>query len=274
MEQQVLHLLEGTLKPNSTIIKNSEQGLTSLESDPHFPFALLATAANDNVAISSRQAALTSLKTYVSRTWSSIFDETFQGRVYLNDEAKGQIRDQIFNIAITQSNQPGSSELYKIAASVTSRIASADFPDEWPNLLSTLLNLVHNSENDSTIQSVLTVLADLIDAALTEDQFFNVARDLVNTFYHVAVNSNLSLTTRALSLNVFQSCFGTMEMVMADHGPAVKAFLDESLKTWVTFFISVLQEPLPPVTQEGGSPGKDDPRRGVITLKVQVVKVG
>ena len=273
MEQQVLQLLEGTLKSNTTTIRNSEKGLTSLYSEPHFPFALLSIATSENVAIGSRQSSLTYLKTYVSRTWSPSFDETFQGNVYLDDNAKRQVRDQIFSLAVTQSTSKGASELYKLAASVTSKIASADYPDQWPDLLFTLLNLINSQHNDSTIQSALTVLSELIDSALSEDQFFSVARDLVNTFYQVATNSDLSLSTRALALNTFSSCFGTLEMVMADHGTAVKAFLDESLKSWVSFFIGALQEPLPPIAQPGASPSKDDPRRGVITLKVQVVKV-
>ncbi|RMZ84752.1 hypothetical protein DV737_g1018, partial [Chaetothyriales sp. CBS 132003] len=272
MDRQVLQLVEGTLRPDSTVIRNSEQGLNALYPNAQFPFALLAIATNTGIAISSRQAALTTLKTYISGTWSPVFDETFLGNVYLDSQAKGQIRDQVFNLAVTQDAQQGTAELYKIAASVTSRIAAADFPDQWPNLLSSLLGLISTSGSDSTIQSSLTVLADLIDAALTEDQFFSVARDLVDSLYHVAANSNLSLLTRALSLNVFQSCFGTLEMVLADHGKAVRAFLDESLKTWVAFLISVLREPLPSFVQAGASPGKADLRRGVITLQVQATK--
>ncbi|RMD43838.1 hypothetical protein DV735_g1271, partial [Chaetothyriales sp. CBS 134920] len=273
MEEQVLQLVEGTLRPDSTVIRSSEHALNALYPNPQFPFALLAIATNTGIGISSRKAALTTLKTYISGTWSPVFDETFLGNLYLDSQAKSQIRDQVFNLAVTQDahQDPAAGELYKIAASVTSRIATADFPDEWPNLLSSLLGFISTSESDSTIQSSLTVLADLIDAALTEDQFFGAARDLVNSLYHVAANANLSLTTRALSLNVFQACFGTLEMVLAQHGKAVRAFLDESLKSWVAFLISVLREPLPPVVQ-AGTPGKLDLRRGVITLQVQATK--
>jgi hypothetical protein len=61
-----------------------------------------------------------------------------------------------------------------------------------------------------------------------------------------------------------------LEMVMKAHGDEVKAFLDECLKTWMSFFLTVLQEPFPATVP---SLGVNDPRRGLVTFKIQVVMV-
>lgn len=64
-------------------------------------------------------------------------------------------------------------------------------------------------------------------------------------------------------------------MVKESHRVAVKAFADEALNAWLPFFNDVLKQPLPPVpreeeeTKDGGS---EEEWRGLIALKLQVVK--
>ena len=269
MDEQVLQLLRNTLKSDTTSIRNAEQGLLSAYPNPQFPFALLAIAANDGADTAVRKSSLTTLKNYVAAAWSPQFDETFQGHVYVDETAKMHIRDQIFNIAANQSGS-ASTELQPIAASVVGKIATSDFPDQWPGLFDSIVAIINNSNHDATIKGALKVLYELIDSGLTEDQFFAVARDLVSAFHRIASSHERGLNVRAYALNVFQSSFDMLEMVMQDHGPAVKAFLDESMKQWMDFFSTVLSEPIPPVT--GGDNNKDSSRRGLITLKIQVVK--
>lgn len=274
MDDQVLQLLKDTQKSDTNTIRNAENNLRSLYANPQFPFSLLNIAGHDGVDVAGRQSALTTLKNYVSATWSPQFDETFLGQIFLDHEAKARLRNQIFALAVKETGS-ASSELQKLAASVTSRIASIDFPDEWPDVFNSTLHVINTSNSDIAIEGALRVLAELVDSGLSEEQFFIVARDLVNAFHHVATNPERSLFVRSLALNVFQGCFGILEMVMADHGPAIKSFLDESLKTWMEFFINILKEPLPPTPQQNGVSVKsvDSPRRGAITLKVQAVKV-
>lgn len=269
MDAQVLQLLRETLKSDTAAIKNAEQGLLSAYSNPQFPFALLSVASQDSLDTAARKSALTTLKNYVSAAWSPQFDETFTGNVYLDEEAKGRVREEIFAIAASQTST-ASTDLQPVAAAVVAKIANADFPDQWPNLFESIIQVINTQNSDVTIKGALKILYELVDSGLTEDQFFAVARDLVGAFHRIAASNERGLNVRAYALNVFQATFDLLEMVMSDHGPAVKAFLDESLKQWMEFFTSVLQEPIPPPTGQAGN--KDDPRRGLITLKVQVVK--
>jgi len=282
MEQRVLQLLQATTTPDTNIIRNAEQGLLRLYQEQEFPFALLAIATHSNIERGSRKAALTTLRTYVLATWSPQLDETFKGAVYLNDEAKGRLREQLFAICISDDKGvPVDNNIQALAAQVVSRIASVDFPDAWPSLFPALLNTLTSSTSDGPPHGALRVLSELIDSGFTEEQFFGIARDLVSALQGLVVNTDRGLIVRAMSLSVFRACFETLEMVMADHGVAVKAFLDESLKVWMPFFFETIKTPLPEPEEHIGPMSDNDIRnqllstqwRGIIALKVQVIRV-
>jgi hypothetical protein len=69
-----------------------------------------------------------------------------------------------------------------------------------------------------------------------------------------------------------------MDMVKDEHGPEVKGFADEVLAGWSPFFMEVLKKSLPPRPKgadegyESGSEEQPQIWRGVIALKLQVVK--
>lgn len=160
---------------------------------------------------------------------------------------------------------------------VVSKIANVDYPEHWPNLLPSLLHLIPNS-NDAQSHGALKVLSDLVEDALSEDQFFNVARDILKVVYDVAVNDARKSLLRALAVSVLRSTFDIMDMVKDEHGLEVKAFADEVLAGWTPFFMEVLKQNLPPrprTADEGYESNQEeqaDAWRGVIALKLQVVK--
>jgi hypothetical protein len=158
-----------------------------------------------------------------------------------------------------------------------SKIANVDFPDQWPNLLPALLHIIPNA-TDAQLHGALKVLSDLVDDSLSEDQFFSVARDIVNVVYDVALNDNRKPLLRALAVSVFRGTFDIMDMVKDEHGPEVKGFAEEVLNAWSPFFMYVMKKTLPARLKggdEGYESGRDDQPdgwRGVIALKLQVVK--
>lgn len=160
---------------------------------------------------------------------------------------------------------------------VVSKIANIDFPDQWPNLLPAILQVIPNA-SDAQLHGALKVLSDLVDDCLSEDQFFSVAHDIVKVVYDVAVNENRKPILRALAVSVFRGCFDIMDMVKDEHGPEVKGFADGALKAWSPFFMDVMKKTLPERPQgsdEGYESGRDDRSemwRGIIALKLQVVK--
>lgn len=277
MEQEVIQLLQSTQSRDDTTRKAAELDLLHLYANPDLPIALLSISSHLHVVEHIRQAALLSLSRVVVATWSPKFDEDFKGTVVLNDAAKATVRSQVLAICTgDDGGQIGNRKVKNAASLVVSKIAGVDFPDSWPDLLPHLLQILSGNTSDLQVHGTLRVLSDLVESGFSEEQFFAVARDLVNGLQKVAHNVERKAILRALAISVFRACFDILEMVMEDHKVAVKAFLDQALQSWMAFFIETLRAPLPPTPSEDQEKQEDDlPSRwrGLIALKLQVVKV-
>lgn len=266
-----MQLLSATQSSSEGPRKAAEAQLQSLYGHSDFAIGLVAIASHDSVPLNTRQAALLYLKTFVLATWSPQLDE-FKGRVLMRDEEKARVRAALLDLATSEREDR---KIKSAASYVVSKIANADFPDEWPDLLPKLMHLIPNG-TDGQLHGALKVLDELVDDCFNEEQFFNVARDLVKVVYDVAVNDSRKTTLRALAVSVFRGCFDILEMVMEDHKAAVKAFADEALSAWTPFFIQVMKSRLPsPPSEddENQDTGSAEAYRGLVALKLQVVKV-
>ncbi|TKA71274.1 hypothetical protein B0A49_03861 [Cryomyces minteri] len=271
MEEQLVRLLAETQSSQQVPRKQAELQLQQLYNEEAFPIGLASVASHDSVPADIRQSALLALKTFVLGAWTPQFDE-FKGRILVSDENKSRLRHMLLELATSGKEER---KIKSAASYVISKIASSDFPDEWPDLLPTLLRVIP-AGTDSQLHGALKVLSDLVEDCLNEDQFFSVARDLVKVVYDVAVNEARKPTLRALAVSVFRSCFNILEMVMEDHKTEVKGFAEEALNAWTPFFVEVLMSrlpPPPPEDEEIHEGNSADTYRGLIALKLQVVKV-
>ena len=187
-----------------------------------------------------------------------------------NETVKEQARNLLLSIATSSDEQR---KIITAASCVVSKIASADFPEQWPTLLPTLLTLVPQA-NDTQLHGVLLVLGDLVDEGFDEEQFAGSAADLLKCVYDVATNGHKKLMTRSLAVSIFRSCLDTMEAVMATNPQAVQQFMQSASDIWVPFFVETLRAPLPSMPESidlPASPGIGG-WRGVIALKTQAVK--
>jgi importin-9 len=269
MEEQLVHILQQTQSGTGT--KAAEAQLESLFTNPSYPLALVSIASHTDVPLNIRQAALLALKNFVLAGWSPQFDE-FKGQLLVNDENKARLRHALLELATSGEHDR---KVKSAASYVVSKIASADFPEEWPDLLSNLLNLIPTA-SDSQLHGALKVLGDMVDECFNDEQFFRMARDLVKTVYDVAINDQRKPVLRALAVSVFRGCFDILEMLAEDHKEAVRGFANEALSAWLPFFTEVLKSKLPPPPSEEEEK-QDTPAleqyRGTVTLKLQVVKV-
>lgn len=120
---------------------------------------------------------------------------------------------------------------------------------------------------DVQLHGALRVLSEMVDGSLSEDQFFLMARQIVEVLYGVALNNDRKPQLRALAISIFRSSFDLMDMVKEDHLKEVKGFAEEALKGWLPFFHDVMKMPIP-----SRSPETQDQFNGVVALKLQVVK--
>ncbi|KAK5117228.1 hypothetical protein LTR62_005845 [Meristemomyces frigidus] len=272
MEEQLVRILNETQSAQQTPRKNAEWQLKQQYSNADFPSALINIAAHNDIPTNTRQSALLVLKTFVQACWSAQFDE-YSGQLFADHGRRAVVRQALLDLAL---NDRDDERKVKSAASlVVSKIATADFPDEWPDLLPKVLNVV-STGSDGQLRGALKVLGELVDDCFNEEQFFSVARELVRALYDVAVNENRRQILRALAVSVFRSCFDTLEMIMEDHKAEVKSFAEQTLVNWIPFFISTIKATLPVgVTDEDENNDTDafELHRGVVALKLQAVKV-
>ncbi|KAJ9252683.1 hypothetical protein DTO195F2_7332 [Paecilomyces variotii] len=273
MEQELLPLLADTQSPAADARKAAELRLLRLYTNETFPLSLAAIASHNSVPANLRQSALSVLRTFIQAAWSPHLDE-FKGQVLVSDANKVHIRQVLLELATT-ADVP--ERRVKSAASyAVSKVASADFPEQWPELLPTVLHIINNpSSTDGALHGALKVLLDLVDTGFSEEQFFNVARDLVSSLFAVATNESRKPILRALAVSVFRSCFDTLEMVLEQHKTVVKQFMDEALGGWSPFFLTVMKAPLPQPPSEDEESKETEIAsqwRGSIALKLQVVK--
>ncbi|KAE8144268.1 armadillo-type protein [Aspergillus avenaceus] len=273
MEQELLSLLADTQSPVADTRKGAELQLTRLHPNESFPLSLAAIASHESVPTNLRQSALSVLRTFIAAAWSPNLDE-FKGQILISDANKTQIRQTLLNLATAKETPER--KVKSSASFAVSKIASADFPEQWPELLPSLLEIINDTTSTAgALHGALKVLLDLVDTGFNEEQFFNVARGLLTSLFDVAKNESRKPMLRALAVAVFRSCFDTLEMVLEQHKAAVKQFMDEVLRDWSPFFISTLEAPLPQApSEEEEKKDSEVPSqwRGVIGLKLQVVK--
>ncbi|KAL5003271.1 armadillo-type protein [Aspergillus recurvatus] len=273
MEHELLSLLADTQSPVADTRKAAELSLLRLYPNETFPLSLAAIASHDSVPTNLRQSSLSVLRTFIAAAWSPNLDE-FKGQVLVNDVNKAQIRQALLDLATVI--EVSERKVKSAASFAVSKIASADYPEQWPELLPALLRTINDTNSTpGALHGALKVLLDLVDTGFNEEQFFSVARDLVSTLFNVATNASRKPMLRALAVAVFRSCLDTLEMVLEQHKVAVKHFVDEVLGGWSPFFIETLKAPLPPApAEQEESKDTEVPSqwRGVIGLKLQVVK--
>jgi hypothetical protein len=273
MEQALLSLLADTQSAKADTRKGAELQLNNLYAHESFPISLTSIASHESVPVNLRQSALSVLRTFIAASWSPVLDE-FKGQILINDANKANVRQALLLLATSDTPER---KVKNSASYAVSKIASADFPDDWPELLPSLLHIINDSSStDGQLHGGLKVLLDLVDTGFSEEQFFNVARDLVSSLFAVATAESRRPILRALAVAVFRSCFDTLEMVLEQHKTAIKQFMDEVLSGWSPFFDATLKAPLPqPPTEEEAHKQGDiaSQWRGIVGLKVQVVKV-
>ena len=269
MEQQVLDLLVATLDPSDPIRNDAERHLESLYTNDAFPISLISIASHKSVPLEHRQAALLCLKKLVLKIWSPSLEE-YQGPTTLSDPVKEQVRQSVLEIATASGEER---KILAASAYVVSKIASADFPEQWPTLLPTLLNLVPQAE-PTQLYGVLVVLSNLVEDGFDEEQFSTSAVQLVKCLYDVAVDGQKKLMTRALAVSIFRACFDTMELVYQTNPDAVQQFMQQASDVWTPYFLGVVRMPLPQTPGEQETNEIRSEWQGAIALKTQVVKVG
>ncbi|KAH9883617.1 armadillo-type protein [Xylariomycetidae sp. FL2044] len=266
MEDQLVQVLRNTQLPAEGPRKQAELELKHAQTNSAYPISLANIARHASVELEVRQAALSTLRQFIERNWSGENDDG--PTIPIDDSVKEQIRPMVLELAINTDGEEGR-KIKPAASYVVGKIANVDFPDQWPNLLPSLLNIIPTG-SDGQLHGALKVLSDLVEESLSDDQFFSMAQDIVKVVYDVAVNDNRKPVLRALAVSVFRGCFDLMDTVKDEHTKEVTGFAEEALKGWYPFFLQTMKQRLP--DRDPSVAAQPQEWNGIIALKLQVVK--
>ncbi|KAL2267286.1 hypothetical protein VTJ83DRAFT_4563 [Remersonia thermophila] len=265
MDEQLAQLLANTHDKNEGPRKQAELDLMHAQRNPEFPLSLSRIGAHTGAPIHIRQSALSYLRKFIEKNWAP--DDAGSGpQIPIPDSTKDYLRNAILELVLS----PEDERKVKVAASyVVSKIAIADFPHRWPALLPAVLGVMP-AGTDAQLHGALRILQDLVEESLSDEQFFGVARDIIQACHDVALNEKRKETHRSLAVLVFRSCFDLMDIVKDDHKREVKAFAEQVLAGWLPFLEQVIKSPLPPLPADTSA--QPETWYGPVALKDQAIK--
>ncbi|KIM88892.1 hypothetical protein PILCRDRAFT_244255 [Piloderma croceum F 1598] len=221
--------LQNTLSSDPNTRISAELKLGELLALPDAGLVLLHIGLAQDADMSLRQSANIMLRKYVTERWSPYFPAFKGGAPRV--EVKAQIRQAVFQ-GLSDSNR----KVRSLCAHTLSSIANCDWPDEYPDLLSSLITLLSSNSPDS-VHGAMQVLTEFIKSDLTEDQLLPVLRQLLPVLLQIlgATEEHTALT-RARTISVFRQCVAALFMVKDQHPQAVKEATASVLPVWLEAF--------------------------------------
>ncbi|KAG2730837.1 hypothetical protein G9P44_005986 [Scheffersomyces stipitis] len=211
MSEALLNLVVLQNSPDNNIRTQAELNFnTAVSTDPsQAAYELIQSAVSTELPLDLRQSCLIHLKRLVPRFWSIAFQQ-FTGPP-VSQELKTAIRQQLIDVAVT-SNE---SKLRSASAYAISAIIGG-----------------------------LTVLNDLFDDLITEDQFWEggVGSEITKHILQLLDSDNLSSATKTMAMKLYQSIAATLESPEAYSSEERKNWALHHINTSIPLFISVLEK--------------------------------
>ncbi|KAL7284955.1 hypothetical protein ACG7TL_000044 [Trametes sanguinea] len=199
------------------------------------------------------------LRKYVTEHWSPYFQQ-FKGSAP-PPEVKVQIRQAIF-----QGLSDPIRKIRSLCAHTISSIANCDWPDEYPDLLTSLIGLLSSFSPDS-VHGAMQVFTEFIKSDLTEDQLLPVLRQLLPVLLNIlGAPDQHSALTRSRTISVFRQCVESLYMVKDQYPDAVKEATATVLPVWLDAFKTLLN--VDPRSDVENTPNWDG-----LAIRIQVFKV-
>ncbi|KAJ7070709.1 ARM repeat-containing protein [Mycena amicta] len=226
---ELAQCLKATLDSNINTRIAAELKLAELLALPDAGLALSSLAIAQDADMPLRQSASIMLRKYVMERWSPYFS-SFKGSPP-SPETKAQIRAAVF-----QGLSDPDRKIRTLCAHTLSSVASCDWPDEYPDLLSSLIGLI-SSGSSASVHGAMQVFTEFIKSDLTEDQILPVLRDLLPVLLTILGAPEVhTALTRARTVSVFNQCVTSLYMVKGQHPQAVKEAIASILPIWLEAF--------------------------------------
>ncbi|KAI0829067.1 ARM repeat-containing protein [Trametes gibbosa] len=255
---ELAQCLSATLSSDTTTRISAELKLGGLLKTPEAGLALSQLVLVSEVDLSLRQMTAIILRKYVTEHWSPYFSQ-FKGSAP-SPEVKTQIRQALF-----QGLSDPIRKIRTLCAHTISSIANCDWPDEYPDLLSSLIGLLSSLSPDS-VHGAMQVFTEFIKSDLTEDQLLPVLRQLLPVLVSIlGTPDQHSPLTRSRTISVFRQCVESLYMVKEQYPDSVKEATATVLPVWLEAFKTLLN--IDPRSDVENTPNWDG-----LAIRIQVFK--
>ncbi|KAJ2557242.1 hypothetical protein EV175_001461, partial [Coemansia sp. RSA 1933] len=237
MEHSIFEALQGSLSPDANTRMNSELALKQLELDSSFSLAIANVALASQAEIAIRQAAIVQLRGYVGRHWS-IGSAKYEPGPIPEQQLKSQVREKAFSLLTSDDRK-----LRNVAAAVIASMAKYDWPDEWPQLFSQLVDLLHGSSRSNT-HSAMCVFSEWVNADMSEQHMEQIGILLPELLRIFVGAGEYELSTRAMAVRVFSDCIEIISNMSSERKAFADAHAPPILKEWMQPILSVFKQPV------------------------------
>ncbi|KAH7105023.1 ARM repeat-containing protein [Auriculariales sp. MPI-PUGE-AT-0066] len=231
--EQIAQAVQGSLSADSNTRMAAELALNKLFAQPDTGLALATITVSQDVDPIIRQTAGVLTRKYVTEYWGPYFSQ-FQGPA-TPFEIKQQIRGTIFK-GLSDPNR----KIRSATAYIVSTIAHSDWPDEYPDLLPSLVAAL--SVSPDAVHGSLQVFTEFMKNDLTEDQLIPVIRQLLPALLQVLGQPQLhSFATRARTIVVFRHSVVSLVMLKEHYPDVTKEASGTVLPVWLDAFRQLLE---------------------------------
>ncbi|WVQ75750.1 hypothetical protein IAR50_005381 [Cryptococcus sp. DSM 104548] len=230
MESHVIQCLQATLSPDQAVRSQAEEQIRQLFSHPQGGLTLAKLLTSQQVELYQRQ-----MSSYVDKHWSPVSGNFEAPATPI--EVKGEIRDLVFG-----GLSDGEGKIRTASAYSLSAIARFDWPEDYPSLLPSLIQLLNNGSPNS-IHGSMRVIQDFVRNDLSEDQLLPVVQELLPAVLNILGNPAAhSPTTRASTVHVFRQVLRMLETIREEHPQAAKSAIDSLSAVWLDAFKQLLAQ--------------------------------
>ncbi|QLL33072.1 hypothetical protein HG536_0D05940 [Torulaspora globosa] len=225
-------LINGAQSSDDRVRRAAETQLVELcDRDASLVFlSMVGVALNPQDTLSSRQFALFALRKLITMYWSPGF-ESYRSCSNLKETAKDTTRESLLELCLSDEQ---STKLRNAASYCVVQISAVDFPDQWPQLLSTVYDAILSRHSLAAI----SLLNEIYDDVMTEDMFFDegIGLETVRIVIQIHNNPNSSLEARLAAFNLLHACLQQLLTVSSSSAAKRKEMAahcgKEALKMW------------------------------------------